>query len=351
MRPRACSCSTWSCSTIAIDDLGGASFVADRGDAGHRLDQAVQRHLAGSHALSRSAIQRLVAAGRVHVNDALPRRVAVRLAPGDVVRIDVAPPRPPAPPTAEGAIALHVLYEDDDLLVVVKPAGLVAHPTATRRSGTLVNALLGRAEKAARPWTPHLVQRLDRGTSGLVVVAKSGSAHTALQQALRDGEKDYLAVVFGRPDERGLLDAPLGRDPLDRRRVVVRASGSAAATEYETLARSTRDRRGLALVRCRLRTGRTHQIRVHLADRGWPIVGDATYGRPPRTRLAAIPLDRLARGFPRPALHAWRVAFRLPATGTLVRFEAAVPDDIAALVAAAGLSRPLAAAAATPVTA
>lgn len=307
---------------------------------GHRLDQAIQRHLAGSHALSRSAIQRLVAAGRVRVNDALPRRAAVRLAAGDVVHVEVAPPRPPLAPTAERAITLDVLYEDDDLLVVVKPAGLVAHPTAARRSGTLLNALLGRAAVAARPWTPHLVQRLDRGTSGLVVVAKSGAAHTALQQALRDGEKDYLAVVFGRPDARGTIEAPLGRDPLDRRRVVVRASGAAAATGYETLARTTRERRGLALVRCRLHTGRTHQIRVHLADRGWPIVGDATYGRPPRTRLAAIPLDRMARGFPRPALHAWRLAFRLPRTGAIVRFEAAVPGDIAALIAAAGLRLP-----------
>lgn len=306
---------------------------------GHRLDQAIQRHLAGSHALSRSAIQRLVAAGRVRVNDALPRRAAVRLAAGDVVQVEVAPARAPSPPPADGEIALEVLYEDEDLLVVVKPAGLVAHPTATRRTGTLVNALLGRAEMAARPWTPHLVQRLDRGTSGVVVVAKSGPAHTTLQQSLRDGEKDYLAVVFGRPDRRGVMDAPLGRDPLDRRRVVVRASGAAAATAFETLARSTGERRGLALVRCRLHTGRTHQIRVHLADRGWPIVGDAVYGRPPRMRMASIALDRLVRVFPRPALHAWRVAFRAP-TGQRLSFEARVPDDLRALLHAAGLPAP-----------
>lgn len=318
------------------------TFVADRGDGGERLDQAVHRHLGGSHGLSRSAIQRRILDGGVLVNDALPRRPAVRLATGDVVTIDVERRRPAATPLADPRLAVEIVYEDDDALVVVKPAGVVAHPTAAQRQGTLVNALLAYGARAGRPWTPHLVQRLDRGTSGVVLVAKSGAAHAALQDALRAGEKDYLALVYGRLDPpQGTIDAPLGRDPLDRRRVVVRTSGAASATAYWTLARSSRERRGLSLIRCRLYTGRTHQIRVHLAERGCPIVGDSTYGRPPRARLASPALDRLARGFARPALHAWRLSFRALSDDRVVTCEASIPDDLLQLLDAAGLAERL----------
>jgi 23S rRNA pseudouridine1911/1915/1917 synthase len=264
------------------------------------------------------------------------------LALGDVVTVEaLARPRR-ASPQAE-SVALEILYEDDDLLVVVKPAGIVVHPTASTRGGTVMNALLGHAAAsgAARAWTPHLVHRLDRGTSGVLAVAKSADVHAALQREQRTAVKDYLAVVWGSPRPgRGTIAARLGRDPLDRRRVVVRESGTPAETSYHCLGRSTGRHRGLSLLRCRLHTGRTHQIRVHLADAGWPIVGDGDYGRPPRRRLEDPVLDRHVRRFPRPALHAWQLTLRVPSSGRVMTFEAPPPADIAALLALAGLCAP-----------
>lgn len=302
-----------------------------------RLDQCIRRHLAAAFGLSRAAIQRLIDDGGVAINGVAATRPAQRLATGDVVAI-AATPRPPRPAPLAESRALEILHEDEDLLVVVKPAGMVAHPTSRQRGGTVVNALLGHADDAG--WTPRLVQRLDRDTSGLMLVAKSGEAHAALQHAAASFEKDYLAVVWGRPaPDRGTLDGRLGRDPLDRRRMMVSTSGAPSLTEYEVLARSTGDARGLTLVRCRLGTGRTHQIRVHLADRGWPIVGDPTYGDGPRRRLLNVAVDRAARGFPRHALHAWRLAFRLPSTGERRVFQTAPPDDLLGLIRIAGLGR------------
>jgi 23S rRNA pseudouridine1911/1915/1917 synthase len=317
------------------------TFVADRGDVAHRLDQAVQRHVPGAFGLSRSRIQKLVAAGRILVNGAPARRAAQRLAAGDLVALDAVAAPPPAPPTAE-SLPLDVVYEDDDLLVVCKPAGMVAHPTSRQRSGTVVNAVLGRGRDDEADWSPRLVQRLDRDTSGLMIIARRGDVHTALQRDRDDIVKDYLAVVWGRPSPRqGAIDSALGRDPLDRRRMMVRGDGAPSQTTYAVLAHSTGEARGLSLVRCRLGTGRTHQIRVHLAERGWPIVGDQTYGHAPRRRLASPALDRHARGFGHQALHAWRLRLRLPSTGTVIALEAAVPDDLRALIAAAGLGRAL----------
>ncbi len=321
--------------------MRGVSFVADRGDIAHRLDQTVQRHLPGAFGLSRSRIQRLVAAGNVLVNGVPARRAAQRVAAGDLVAIDAVAAAAPAAAVAE-ALPLDVVYEDDDLLVVNKPAGMVAHPTSGRRSGTVLNAVLGRAEADVTAWTPRLVQRLDKDTSGLMIVAKSGAVQTALQRDREGIVKDYLAVVWGRPSPRqGEIDGPLGRDPLDRRRVVVRHAGAAALTSYAVLAQSTGAEHGLSLLGCRLGTGRTHQIRVHLADRNWPLVGDPTYGRAPRRRIRATALDRHARAFPRQALHAWRIRLRLPTSGQVIDLEAPVPEDLAALIAAARLGRGL----------
>lgn len=278
-----------------------------------------------------------MAAGAVTVNGAPATRPAQRLAAGDRVVVAATPRAPRRPPGAERH-PLTILFEDDDLLVVVKPAGMVAHPTARQRQGTVVNALLGHADDAG--WSPRLVQRLDRDTSGLMIVAKSADVHTALQAAHAAVDKDYLAVVWGRPaPDRGTLDGRLGRDPLDRRRMMVTATGAASLTEYEVLSRSTGDARGLSLVRCRLGTGRTHQIRVHLADRGWPIVGDPAYGEAPRRRLLDLAVDRHARAFGRQALHAWRLAFRLPSTGERRTFEAPLPDDLLGLIRIARLGR------------
>ncbi|MEZ5291496.1 MAG: RluA family pseudouridine synthase [Vicinamibacterales bacterium] len=317
--------------------------MADRGDAGRRLDLSIQRHLAGTHRLSRAATQRLIATGHVAVNGRAVRRAAGRLAAGDLVAVDGATSLPaPRRPEPE-ALDVDVLYEDADLLVVVKPAGVTVHPTSSHRRGTLLNALLGRASAAGAEgaWTPHLVQRLDRDTSGLVLVAKSGAVHAALQRAGDVCVREYLTVVWGTPrPSTGTIEGRLGRDLLDRRRVAVREGGAAALTAYECLDRSRGNRRGLSLVRCRLHTGRTHQIRVHLADRGWPIVGDPVYGRPPRARLADPVLDRHARGFARQALHAWRLSVAWPTPGRVLRFEAPLPDDLARLLDAAGLHPP-----------
>ena len=317
------------------------TFVADRGDVAHRLDQAVQRHVPGAFGLSRSRIQKLVASGRVLVNGAPARRAAQRLAAGDLVTLDAVAAPPPEPPAAE-SLPLDVVYEDDDLIVVCKPSGMVAHPTSRQRSGTVVNAVLGRSRAGDDDWSPRLVQRLDRDTSGLMIIARRAEVHTALQRDRDDIVKDYLAVVWGRPSPRqGAIDGALGRDPLDRRRMMVRDDGSPSHTTYVVVAHSTGEARGLSLVRCRLGTGRTHQIRVHLADRGWPIVGDQTYGQPPRRRLPSPALDRHARGFAHQALHAWRLRLRLPSSGRVIALEAAVPADMRALISAAGLGRTL----------
>ncbi|MEZ5419437.1 MAG: RluA family pseudouridine synthase [Vicinamibacterales bacterium] len=326
---------------MATDTRGRASFVADRGDGAGRLDQAIQRRLGPAFALSRSAVQRLVAAGGVTVNGRLASRPAQRLATGDVVGV-AATPRPARAEPAAERLPLEILFENEDLLVVSKPAGMVAHPTSRQREGTLLNALLWHAGAAG--WTPRLVQRLDRGTSGLIVVAKSPAAHAALQAPAARFDKQYLAVVWGRPaPPHGRLEGALGRDPLDRRRMMVRATGAPSKTAYDLLARTTGEGPGLSLVRCRLFTGRTHQIRVHLADRGWPIVGDAVYGTPPRRRLAAPALDRAARAFPRQALHAWRIAFRPPGASADLAFVAPLPADMRELLTGAGLPLPPAA--------
>lgn len=316
--------------------------MADRGDAAHRLDHAAARHLAASYAVSRSELQRLIIGGRVLVNGVPATRPAQRVLTGDVVQVDVA--RPPArqSPAAE-ALPLSIIYEDAQLLVVVKPSGMVAHPSHKHRSGTLLNALLWHAtEVRGDDWQPRLVQRLDKDTSGLLLVAKSGAVQTALQGDRVRLVKEYLAVVWGRPAPAyGVITHRLGRDALDRRRVVAVDSGAAAETRYRVLDRSRGAARGLSLVSCELVTGRTHQLRVHLAAQGWPIVGDPIYGHPPRRRLLAVAVDRAARAFPRQALHAWRLAFTHPDTGRRLRFEAPVPPDMAAVMVVAELGRGL----------
>lgn len=318
--------------------------MADRGDAARRLDHAAARHLSGAFGLSRAALQRLVAEGRVRVNGVAASRPAQRLQAGDAVDLDLPPPPPRPAPSAE-RLPLEILYEDDALLVVCKPPGLVAHPSYAHKTGTLLNALLWHAgdRHAGEPgWQPRLVQRLDKDTSGLLVAAKSADVQTALQSARAGFMKEYLAVVWGRPvPARGTIDLRLGRDPLDRRRVMARDGGAAAVTQYHVLARSRGDARGLSLVRCELVTGRTHQLRVHLAARGWPIVGDQAYGEAPRARLAAVALDRRARAFGRQALHAWRLRFTHPRSERVLQFDAPLPADMAALVAAAGMERAL----------
>jgi 23S rRNA pseudouridine1911/1915/1917 synthase len=289
----------------------------DRGDIGTRIDRVLLRHLRDVPGISRNRIQKLIDSGAVRVNDKPAPRISWRIAAGD--ELTIALPDAPARqrPKAE-SLPLDVVLEDDDFLVVNKPAGQVAHPAFRNASGTLLNALLAHA---GGRWVPALVNRLDKDTSGLVLVAKSSATQTAFQRAMQRNTmtKDYLAIVRGRPTPRkGRIDLALDRDPWDRRRVMVRdRGGQPSITLYERLDTSTDG--SLSAVRCRLITGRTHQIRVHLAARGWPILGDAVYG---------VKDARIGRQ----ALHAWRLEFTHPRTGEMISVCAPVPADIAALI-------------------
>ena len=296
----------------------------------------LRRHLTGVPRATRTRVQAWIEDGLVRVNDAPVRRVSTRAACGDVVSIALPGPDPGSEPMAPEPVAIDVLYGDDVMLVVNKPAGVVVHPAHRNRTGTLMNALLWHARQWPGGQRPSLVGRLDRLTSGLVVVARSAPAHTALQAAMASDTtvKDYLALVYGRVNAaRGEIDLRLRRDPGDRRRVVASAGvGAPSLTRFERLARGAAPHAGLSLLRCRLVTGRTHQIRVHLAARGWPIVGDPTYGAP-RWREAGDPVVAAAlRDFPRQALHAWRLTVRHPVTGDMLHVEAPIPEDLAGLL-------------------
>jgi 23S rRNA pseudouridine1911/1915/1917 synthase len=242
-------------------------------------------------------------------------RASERVAPGDVIDYTVPESRPAASAFAE-QIPLQVVYEDEDLVVINKPAGMVVHPAPGHHTGTLVHALLGRGGEwstsggAARP---GIVHRLDKGTSGLIVAARNDTAHRALAAQLRDRtlSRAYLAIARGRvKDDAGELEGPIGRHPRERKRMAVVAGGRYARTRYRVLER----KRTHTLLRCDLDTGRTHQIRVHLAALGHPVAGDVEYGgREP--------------GLQRPMLHAWRLRLRHPRTGAEMSFEAPPPED------------------------
>lgn len=213
-------------------------------------------------------------------------------------------------------MALDVLYEDECLIAVNKPAGVVVHPTYRNWSGTLLNGLLSRVPE------PRIVTRLDKDTSGVVLVALTAAMHGRMQRDAAAGRvrKEYLAIVGGTPDPpRGSIEAPLARSAADRRRVVVDAAGQYSRTHYEVVFASG----GLALVRCELDTGRTHQIRVHLASRGWPIAGDGVYGAP-------------HPDLGRQALHAWRVTLPHPITREILSLEAPLSPDMLAVIGSSG---------------
>lgn len=314
------------------------TFRADRGDARVRLDHALVRHLEGLPAVSRSQIQSWIEAGRVRVNGAVAVRPAARLVLGDEVEIALPSSPPPRPPLAAQEMPLSILFEDEHLLALDKPPGLVVHPAVGHREGTLINALLWRAREWAGEGRPGLVNRLDKDTSGVLLVAKNPAAHAALARALRSrrAEKEYLAVVYGvTPFAKGRIELKILRDPADRRRMTIsKTDGRDSLTLYERLGEAG----GLSLLRCLLRTGRTHQIRVHLKGLGMPIVGDPFYGQPRWKGVADPVLAALCRDFPRQALHARRLAFARPMTGAPMEVVAPLPEDLAGLLAGAGLS-------------
>jgi 23S rRNA pseudouridine1911/1915/1917 synthase len=318
-------------------------LVADRGDGGRRLDLVVRRHLADLPKATRTQVQTWIAEGSVAVNGRPVRRAAARVAPGDAVTVALptelcAPP----PPMAAQPLTLDVLYEDEHLIAINKPPGLVVHPTYRHADGTVMNALLWQARGWHHSDRPSIVGRLDKLTSGIVLAAKHARAHAGLQRALAASaaEKRYLALVYGRvPSARGTIDLPLRRDPRDRRRVVAasRTAGAPSETKYERLGRVRAAAVGLTLLECRLMTGRMHQIRVHLATAGWPIVGDAKYGQPIWRRIEDHTLREELRAFDRQALHAWRLAVRHPLTGAMLNVEAPLPADLQRLLTAAAL--------------
>ena len=326
--------------------------VADRGDAGRRLDLVVRRHLSDVATATRTRVQRWIENGRVTVNGRPVRRVAARAALGDHVAVALPDVRPRGAMTAED-VPLDIVYEDESLLAIDKPAGMVVHPAYKNATGTVMNALLWHARRWPSGMRPSIVGRLDKLTSGIVIVAKTAAMHAALQRELAapDADKDYLAVVYGRVRvARGRIDFRLSKDQRDRRRVVAsRDVGAPSVTRFERLACSPAPRAGLALLCCSLATGRAHQIRVHLAARGWPLVGDPTYGEPrcqtchaPLTpcgcRIVDPALAAVLRAFGRQALHAWRIAFTHPATRARFVVQAPLPRDIEQLLAATGLA-------------
>jgi 23S rRNA pseudouridine1911/1915/1917 synthase len=292
--------------------------------------------------LSRSRIQKLIGEGAVRVSGLEARRShAVRA--GEDVAIEVADPRPAAIEAEDIPVA--VLYEDEHLLAIDKPAGLVVHPSPGHDAGTLVNALLHHVRDLSGvggELRPGIVHRLDRDTSGVLLVAKSDLAHASLSRQMkkRSMRKEYLAVAAGVPKVRkGEVAFAIGRDPRDRKKMkAFRRTDEmpAGVREASTLYEIEREwpALGLALLRCRLVTGRTHQIRVHLAAAGLPVVGDPVYGRPRYDKVRDSILKKTLSEFPRQALHAERIAFRHPASNDPIEIVAPLPPDIAGLIAA-----------------
>lgn len=285
--------------------------------------------------LSRNRIQALIEGGRVHV-DGRAARAALRLKGGERIFVEVPPRRTPRLLPEPRPIT--IVYEDEHLIVVDKPAGWIVHPGAGVSSGTLVHALLHHAPEVAHvggEGRPGIVHRLDKDTSGLLVVARSEVAYLALVEALRTRAvtRKYRALVWGSPGpDSGIIDRPIGRDPRNRKRmaVVPEGAGKVARTRWRVL-----ERFGIATqLECRLDTGRTHQIRVHLAAMRLPVVGDPTYGGRTRKSLSLRQAERslggaLLRVFSRQALHATELAFRHPVTGEPHRFESPLPEDFA----------------------
>ncbi|MGZ4778619.1 MAG: RluA family pseudouridine synthase [Thermoanaerobaculia bacterium] len=298
---------------------------------GLRLDRALVE-LFPEH--SRSFLAGLIEDGHVRLDTEPARKASHRVSAGQVVDIDVPDP---APATAEPQpIPLVILHEDDHIVVIDKPPGIVVHPAAGNRDGTLVNALLFHVRDLSGiggELRPGIVHRLDKDTSGVLLVAKSDVAHRALT-AMWNTEavkKEYVAIVYGTPDpDRGTIDAPLGRDPRDRKRMAVVRDGRRAVTEFAVTDRL----RYASVVRCRLRTGRTHQIRVHLKHIGHPIIGDRVYSGPQWHGIPDNRIKKAVSSFPRQALHAASLSFVHPVTGVAMTFSSPLPEDMAGLITA-----------------
>ncbi len=295
--------------------------------AGERLDRIVSLLTAASRA--DAAV--LVADGGATVDGSVVTSGKLRLSVGQAIIVDPGYLPQPVPPVPDPSVVFSVVYVDDHVIVIDKPPGLVVHPGAGNPDGTLVNGLLARFPDIAsvgQDGRPGIVHRLDVGTSGLLVVARTDLAYSQLVAALsnRDVGRRYRTLVWGTPaSPAGVIDAPIGRDHRDPMKMAVVVDGKVARTHYRTL-RTYRQVADVAELECRLETGRTHQIRVHLAAIGHPVVGDGTYGG-----------NRSAVRTPRPVLHAAALSFVHPATGEMMSFESPLPADLQAVIDSLGM--------------
>jgi 23S rRNA pseudouridine1911/1915/1917 synthase len=291
------------------------TFAVPPEEAGERLDRVLADRFPD---LSRAQLQRLIRSGAITVNDTVVRP-ACRLAPGDLITVTF----PEEPTVRPEPFPLDIVYEDEHLLVVNKPAGMVVHPAARMVSGTLVNALLAHCPQVADVGGSDragIVHRLDRETSGLIVVAKNPEAHAALQRQFKRRlvRKTYVALVEGQVQPReGIIEVPIGRDPKDRTRMAVSRTGRPAVTQYRVVEIFPQ----YTLLEVRPHTGRTHQIRVHLAWLGYPVVGDRVYGRRRQTLMPD-----------RHFLHARDLAFTHPVTGEKLALSAPLPPELASVL-------------------
>ncbi|MFO1117872.1 MAG: RluA family pseudouridine synthase [Beijerinckiaceae bacterium] len=320
------------------------AFTVEPDEAGARLDKylAERPALAEAH-VSRTRIKALAEEGRVRVDGCPAASVSTKVAAGAQIEVEI-PPAAPAEPLPEN-IPLNIVHEDEHLIVIDKPAGLVVHPAAGHAAGTLVNALIAHCGDSLSGVggvrRPGIVHRLDKDTSGLLVVAKTDAAHQGLAALFADHgrtmpfEREYLALVWGAPDRKGgTIDAALGRHPTQRERMAVQHGdrGKEAITHWRLIESYGADRNGkpvASLVACRLETGRTHQIRVHMAHIGCPVVGDPVYATGFRTKEKLLPEKARAAvaALGRQALHAAVLAFPHPLTGEEMRFETPAPAD------------------------
>jgi 23S rRNA pseudouridine1911/1915/1917 synthase len=304
-------------------------FAVREENAGQRLDRFLAAQLTD---LSRSRIQSLMDEGRVSV-DGVTRKASHRVEPGEAVAIDI--PAAPPPGIEPEHIPLAILYEDDDVAVVDKPAGMVVHPGAGAEPGTLVAALLDRygsrgLSTVGGPLRPGIVHRLDKATSGAVIIARTDAAHARLVEDFRDRliEKDYVALLHGKlKGDSGTVDLPVARDLRRRSRMTARRrEGRTARTDWRVRLRLG----NFTWIDASLHTGRTHQIRVHFSALGCPVVGDTLYGAPRQERVGSLALPPLERNF----LHAARVSFAHPRTKHVVEVRAPIPPELAGYLSA-----------------
>jgi 23S rRNA pseudouridine1911/1915/1917 synthase len=302
------------------------TFTADADSAGDRLDRYLTAQIPD---YSRSQIQRLIEDGHVTHSRYTKVKANLDVRDGDLISVDLPDPEPTA--AQPEAIPLEILFDDQDIVVVNKPAGMVVHPAAGNPGGTLVNALLYHVRDLSGiggEVRPGIVHRLDKGTSGVMVIAKNDDAHKELARQFHDREveKEYVALAWGLVQQRKRINAAIGRDPKNRVKMSTRAGRARSAVTRVTW---SRDLKGVTLLRVAIATGRTHQIRVHLSAIGHPIVGDALYGgvhrRVPHPLRAVTKLTR-------PFLHAERLAFTHPRTKERMEFSAPLPDDLLAVV-------------------